>query len=300
MKRILWILLFTCFLLLLSIWTYEELQDSFYESSIHLSTWPKTKYGPLTCKYSVNETRKILQQPFSYLGKGRQFFVFASNDGEYVLKFVKCQRIDVSSLYKHFPVPSFLDNKRKACLEHKQARIDGIFASCCIAAQDLPENTGVVFAHLNTNNELGINVELKDKLGFGHTIGIDDVPFILQKRALLIFPTLSKLLEHNDKAGLNARFDQLINLIVSDAKAGIYDTDSGTIMRDNVAFLHDSAIHVDIGTFVHQPGTWTKSHLKEQLSRLDPLVEWLEVQDPNLASLLQSKIEAAFQVFEVM
>lgn len=273
------------------LWVYEELVESFYVSAIHLDSWPKTKYENISCEYSVEHVRKIVNQPFTYLGKGRQFFVFASQDGKYVLKFIKCQRVNVSDLYKKFPLPSFLDAKRQIRLQAKQERTDGIFASIALAAGRLSENTGVVFAHLTQKPELKKSVTLVDKLGFSHTIALDDVPYVLQKRAQEVQPTFEALLASQDYQGVCERFSQLIALIISDAKAHVVDIDSGTIVRNNVAFLADRAIHVDIGTFEVCKNATTPEHIQKQLSHLKPIIEWISTKNPHLAESLKQQLE---------
>jgi hypothetical protein len=233
-------------------WGYENMVDSFYESSIHLKTWPKKAYGPLLCQYSPEQVRQVLDQPYTYLGKGRQFFVFASSDGKYVLKFIKCQRIDVSTLY------SFLMPKER--LQQKQERIDDLFESIHLAACEHAAHTGVLFAHVNLLPEVHKNVELIDKLGINHTINLDNLPFVLQRRAI---PVLEAFKTTHDKARL---YSQLVELIQADCQAKISDKDCGTILRNNVGFLEDRAIHVDIGTLVHKEVPY-----EEELSRLKAL-----------------------------
>lgn len=257
MKRILLVSLF----LVAAFWGYEKCVDSFYESAIHLQTWPKKPYTKIACRYSPEQVREVLSQPFTYLGKGRQFFVFASQDGKYVLKFIKCQRIDLP-----FWVSFFSDAK----LAQRQERVEGIFASCLLATQ-VSDNTGVVFAHLNTNQEVEIDVLLIDKLGMHHTIAIDEVPFVLQERAEPVLEVFA----HASPEEKKRRYNQLVDLIRSDAAHHIYDKDEGMIERNNVGFLQDRAIHIDIGTLektdVNHTQEQFQERFQEQLSRLQVL-----------------------------
>lgn len=272
-------------------WVYEELVESFYVRSIHLKTWPKTNYEDVSCDYSLDKVRKIVDQPFTYLGKGRQFFVFASADGKYVLKFIKCQRVNVSDFYEKMPLPGFLAVQRTHRLQLKQQRTDGLFASIALAAGKLSEHTGTVFAHLSTQPQIKKQITLVDKLGFSRVIALDSVPFVLQHRAVEVLPTFEKLIALGNYKMVHERFNQLIGLILSDAKAGVVDIDSGTIVRNNVAFLADRAIHVDIGTFQMRDDAMSHANLKTQLSHLDPLIEWIATKDPGLAAELQIKIQ---------
>ncbi|MCE5294654.1 MAG: hypothetical protein LLF94_08590, partial [Chlamydiales bacterium] len=129
MRKFLFWIAIGCVVLSGGVWLYEEANDGFYESAIHLHTWPKKKYDALACAYNVEDARIALNQPVHYLGQGRQFFDFESADGKYVLKFLKCQRIDVSSVYKAMWLPKYFREKRKVCLKFRQERVDSIFAS---------------------------------------------------------------------------------------------------------------------------------------------------------------------------
>ncbi len=274
-------------LIFVGLWGYEELVESFYERSIHLSSWPKKSYEALSCRVRPDEAQKLLDQPFTYLGKGRQFFVFESDDGKYVLKFIKCQRIDVPQWYKSMPLPAFLDSHRQARLAYKQEKIEGIFASCAIAACEIPDETGVVFAHLSTKPEVKKKVTLIDKLGIEHSINIDNVPFVIQKRAELVIPTISALIDMKEYEEVYKRFDQLIDLIANDVARGIYDIDSGSLERDNVAFLETRAIHVDIGTFIHK----SSINIQEQFDRFATFLVWLKTKDPLLEEVFRKKLD---------
>lgn len=289
MKKAFFRIIVSALLLSSGIWFYEELVEGFYESAIHLHTWPHANYDTIDSHYNIEKVQTILDQPFTYLGKGRQFFVFASSDGKYVLKFIKCQRIDFSHLYTSVPLPEFLNSKRQKRIDERFQRVTKLFASCKLAAVKLSRNTGVVYAHLSTKPDVKKEITLVDKLGMSHSIVLDNVPFILQKRAQEVMPIFSHALQIKDYTLLNKRFDQLVKLIKSDTAAGVIDIDAGTIARNNVAFLDDSAIHIDIGTFEARDNA--QDHLKEQLERLMPLIKWIESKEPSLAQEFKAKIE---------
>jgi len=261
MKRKYWLLLIAA--LAVAYWSYDELVDSFSVRSIHLDTWPTKNYEPPICLYS-----KELAQPYTYLGKGRQFYVFGSSDGKYVLKFIKCQRIDIPTLLK-----PFTSDKR---FQDRLARIDGIFSSLALASGPFQECTGVLYAQLAKRSGITQEVELIDKLGIHHTISLENVPFVLQKRAVPLLECLEELIAKNDIAEAKVRLNQLIQLFEQDVSLSCYDTDSGIILRNNVGFLPDCAIHIDIGTLTHQPPQHT-------FERLQPLQGWLQDKKPELA-----------------
>lgn len=281
MKKISLVLFATALLALGGLWTYETLQDCFFESSIQVATWPKKEYGKLDCIYSVEEAREIFKQPFTYLGKGKNFFVFESADGKYVLKFLNCKNANASG-------------------------IEDIFESCKLAACHAPRVTGVVYCHLNRSCDINSNVELKDKLGLSHTVFLDSVPFVLQKKAQLFFPTLQKLLDAKNYVKLQERLNILFDFFIVQAIVEIHDTDPEMFVRGNIGFLEFPAeivqhrdkisvadyqpMQVAVGTLVEKKDALTYQHLKDQIARLDPVIKWLEEKDPQQAQYFKDKI----------
>ncbi len=253
-------------------WGYEKLVDGFYESAIELHTWPEKCYQENKPSHHVQE---ILNQPFTYLGKGRQFFVFESSDKNYVLKFVKCQRIDL---------PAYLPASKER-LQQRQDRIEGIFASVDLAAHSFQKTTAVVYCKLFPRDMTEQKITIIDKLGRTHNVALEGVPFVLQKKAKPILTCFEECLALDDNAGAKRRIDQLIDLFQTDRALSCYDKDSGTILRNNVGFLADAAIHIDIGTL-------SKEHvdISEDKKRLEPLAAWLKERSPELANYLHSKI----------
>jgi len=274
-------------------WVYLEKVDNFSCSDLYLTTWPKKEYRELSCRASRSEVQKILDQPFTYLTKGRQFYVFASHDGKYVLKFLKCQRVNFSDFYKAIPLPEFLDKSRRLRLQQKMARVSNIFASCALSAEKLYHGTGVLFVHLSSHPELQKEVTLIDGAGFSHRLMIDQVPFVVQLRAKPLFSTLDELIKAKDDEAIDRRLQQLVNLVLYDSEQRVMDIDDGAIENDNLGFLQDRAIHADIGTFFYNEKGLQKKELDRLFKRYEPIVEWLEKIDPKLAERFRLKIKRA-------
>ncbi len=285
MKKILLFIL----LLLIGIWGYKKLNANFSPENITLKTWPKVENPP------VNDPKylKILDQSFRYLGKGRQSFVFESEDKKYVLKFIKCQRINVTDFYKEIPLPRFLDKKRKANLYERQDRVERLFTSMQLAYNPLKELTGTLFLHV-TQQPIE-PVELIDKLGFTHTVDLTHVPFALQIKAEKIMPTLKDLYKKGDLKGLEIRLNQIIDLFVKRANLGILDKDSSLLLHDNIGFTETRAIYIDIGTFKRSKKATTKKALKRDFKTLKPIERWLRAKNPTLALSFSQKIKEAIE-----
>lgn len=265
-------------------WGYEQAVDNFHVRYIHLKEWPalSEKISP----ERLFEARSVLDQPFSYLDKGRQFYAFVSQDGKYILKFIKCQR------FNEYDIP-FIKEMRRERIKEKQARLTALFQSSALSLELLSDLTGVIFTHLEKRAAIEENITIIDRIGIRHVVAIDEVPFVLQYRAQKIVPTFEALYQEKNTPEIYRRIDQLIDLFMTRARRKVIDIDDGIFLRDNIGFLEDKAIFIDIGTFVRSEKSLTKERLKEDFDKLLPLVLWIEKRDPSTANYFLNKISKA-------
>lgn len=165
---------------------------------------------------------EVFDQKFTYLGSGGQCFVFASEDGSYVLKFFKYRK-----------------------------KINRDFASYKLAMEQLPEETGLLYVHLKKTDELQTLAKIVDKLGIEHEVDLDKVNFILQKRAELTYPHLLHLVESNDIGAAKEAIDSLCSLIKGRCQKGIHDDDAK--IHRNCGFIGNRAVIIDVGRFKADP-----------------------------------------------
>lgn len=118
------------------------------------------------------EVEQILSQPFSYLARGHQSFVFVSADQRYVLKLCR--------------LPA-----------HKSIKKSLLTAlSFMNAFKDLREETSVICANCPINKE----VLLIDKRNNYHEINLAKLPWALQKRGERFFTLFDELIKEEEKA----------------------------------------------------------------------------------------------------
>lgn len=280
------------------LWGYNKVNKNFSIENITLKRWAVCNKTPHNSTEERQIAEQILNQPYTYLGKGRQSFVFESQDGKYVLKFIKCQRINVTRLYETFPLPAYLHHKRLATLEERQKRLKSMFTSMSLAKAPLKDLCGVLYVHIQPENDLQKTVELIDRLGFSHHVAINSVPFILQQKAQKVMPTLKKLLAKKDYKGLICRLDQLIDLFVERASRGIINPDKGLLTRNNIGFLDDRAVYIDLGTFQRSKKSSEATFLAKDFQKLDPIIKWLKSHDKMLADSFSQKIALAIQRYK--
>lgn len=135
--------------------------------------------GPLLegeAPHSSSEIHKLLQQPYFYLSKGHQCFVFVSEDGKTVIKFFNYNRF-------RFPSWAVLTPDLKAYAKKRKDRFQLTFDSLQIARAFLREETGLIELHLQKSTKLPI-LTLFDELDRCHLIDLNNFAFILQKRAV--------------------------------------------------------------------------------------------------------------------
>lgn len=232
-------------------------------------------------------TKHILDQSFSYLGRGAQSYAFLSEDGQYVLKFFQYYRMR-PPIWAPLVPSSFSKEKvaRRTSLLHQD------FDSYKIAFENLKVETGLVYLHLNkTNHFLNKKTKIIDRLGIVHTIDMDQMEFLLQKKADLAYPTIKKLMSEDEEKAKQA-IDNLLELIITRCHKGIFDKDAD--LSTNFGFCQEKAVQIDAGRF-----RWDSTRTQYEVTKADllhsagPFKKWLiENQFNTLADHLDEKINA--------
>lgn len=280
-------------LLGLGIWGYNLLNHNFRESNLHLTRWPASAHSLPHTQAEIKTAKEILKQPFHYLGRGRQSYVFESLDGLYVLKFIKCQRVNFSNFYEKVSLPPFLDKLRRAHIEEKEDRLLRLFRSFYLAEQYLKDDCGLIFMHIQPTCDINHTITVSDRMGRSHKVVIDSVPYVLQRKAQPILPVLRQLLQQGDIDGLKRRLDQLVTLFMRRANQGIINPDNRLLLNNNIGFVADRAIYIDVGTFQRSSKSAQPKYLAYDFKKLKPIHKWLKSHDPELAAYFASQIKKA-------
>lgn len=235
------------------------------------------------------QLKQILAQKFKYLGKGCQSYVFASEDGKYVLKFVKYQRFRPQRWLDYFePIP-IVNRYRLAKIEKKQKKLDMLFTSWKTAYEHLKPETGLVYVHLNKSNDLQQMLTLNDKMGFEHQINMDDMEFLLQKRADMLCPTVTRFVQNGQVADAKELIDNLLSMILSEYSRGLADNDHA--LMQNTGAMGKIPVHIDVGQFVIKPEISNPDVYKQELfSKTYKFRMWLDKHHPELAVYLNEKL----------
>jgi hypothetical protein len=233
----------------------------------------------------LEEIRKLLDQHFYYLDRGSQCYVFESEDKQLVLKFFRHSRYRLPKLTQLFTFPAFLHEILQKKREAKEQKLDSLYQSCKIAFEELHEESGILFLHLNPTKHLCKQVILHDKLKRVHRLNIDDYAFVIQKYGEQVYPYLTRLLERAKKKEAKEALESLVAILSSRLEKGITDHDA--VIPKNAGFLRNQAFFLDIGEF--EKKSCENPYLEIQKAT-DGLRRWLNEQDPELVSYLDRAI----------
>lgn len=259
----------TLLLLCISAW---RLSDGFTLSKITADLPHNPRYD--ITPPPLGPIRTILSQPYHYIGKGSQSFVFESEDGNYILKFFRLNRYRLPTLQQKLPLPPFLAHIQNEKQRTKQNKLTRLFTSCTLAYTELKHETALIYIHLNKTTNLTTELTLIDNLHRTHTLDLDTHAFVLQKKGEQVLPHLDRLLKQGRHKEAQSALTSLTNLIQKRIDKGIIDGDAE--VHKNAGFYNGEAVFLDIGAF-------RKGHTPPEMSHLTRKLDtWLEKRAPTL------------------
>lgn len=286
-------------LLSLILWTsvriYYQVTDGFLEKNILSSFVYHPSWEVRSPReQEEKELQKALSQPFFYLGKGCQSYVFRSDDGKYVIKFFKLQRYRLSPLLKLLPPLPFFQAYKERKKRKKEAKRDRFFQSWKLAYNDLPEESGLIYVHLNPTDHLRTSPRFYDKLGRMHLLPLDQMVFLVQKRATPLSDFVSQWDLEKDREEASLFCDRILKLLISEYERGYFDADPALVQ--NTGVLEGRPMHIDIGQWTRREDINTPDQYKQDLyDRLHGLHLLLKEKQPLLAEGLETSFFLATQ-----
>ncbi|NGX39360.1 MAG: hypothetical protein KR126chlam1_00686 [Chlamydiae bacterium] len=200
-----------------------------------------------------DEVYPLLSQSFTYLTKGKQSFVFLSEDREWVLKFFRLPRYVRRGTHK---------GSAKS-LPFLTQTMEGFKWS-----QDkLSEETGILYAHLQRTKGLPHTTQLIDRFGRSYLLDLNDLPFAIQRKGSLFLPSLSEMEEEEAKRMI----EEAVLLYANLHQKGFTDNDA--IFEKNIGIACGLPFIMDVGQLVPS-------------SSLSPLQDYLLKMTVSLADYL--------------
>lgn len=199
---------------------------------------------------SIDESvlRQVLEQPYTYLDRGRQSYVFESKDGHYVIKFFDLGRYRhevltfLDSIKRTYSPWKFKDWVNQARMKRKMTRL---FSGYKLAYERDREHSFIIFQQLLPNPLLNHSVEVSDRFGFKHQIDLSKVPFVIQSKAVPTRVVMTELLEQGNVAEAKWHLRMLLDMYMTEYKQGIYDRDHNFMY--NTGFVNGKPMRLDVG-----------------------------------------------------
>lgn len=235
------------------------------------------------------ELDQALSQKYTYLGKGCQSYVFASEDGKYVLKFFKYQRFRPQGWLDYLAFIPGVDEYRLGKIEQKNKKLENIFTSWKIAYDELQNETGILYIHLNKSQDLKKDLVLYDKMGLQHTLDLDQYEFMIQKRADMLTAAIDNYMEQQDAGKAKELIDNLLQMILSEYRRGLGDNDHA--LMQNTGVLGTRPVHIDVGQFVRREDFKDPTCYKQELfNKTYKFRIWLKKHHPEISAYVDQQL----------
>jgi len=223
---------------------------------------------------------KALSQPFHYLSKGRQCFVFESEDGKYVLKFFN-QKYLKMPWYAFLPLVHEKEKAKRAKRRHFYLH------SYELAFREFGEE--ILYLHLGPAQEKLPILQATDKAKRSFLMDLNQFPFVLQRKGIPLYTALSAVYEKEGMEGLCREIDFFVDAVASRIEKHIADSDRD--VEHNWGVIDGHLFHLDPG----------RLHMDERLvcpiqqktewwSATHRFRDWLEELSPEAAVYLDQRI----------
>ena len=283
------IILLTCFIFCLLIYAYfiEHTKGFCLEKIYSRHTFnPRWDFGTPT-----NEQEKLLNQiasdAFTLIGSGKECYAFANEQGTLIIKFFKQKLMCTQSILNYLPLSHYQKSLHQEMITRRIQHRKRLFSSCQIAHEHLRAQTGVLYLHLNKTNSLNRKICLIDpSSGKKHWLQLDDMEFVVQKRAYDTFSTLQSFIENDQIDHAKALIISILDLIHQKKILGIGDSDTNFV--HNLGTINGEVCHIDVGHFF-----LTLSSLptyEDYTTATRELLFFLYNRRPDLALYLQDEI----------
>ncbi len=232
----------------------------------------------------------LLQQRYFFLSRGLQSFVFASEDGEYVIKIFNNRHSFFAKAFNALSTCPIIGTWAKKRALYHQLKWKQAFTSYRIAHEMLREEAAIIYTHLDPTNHLPSSLLLIDCLQIPHSIDPNKTGFILQRRCPSFYSMLLQYIESNETDQAQQALDALIDLFLLKYQKGIADNDP--LIRTNYGFLEGRPVQIDLGPFSLNPALKDPQLYQPELRKtLQSLKNWLNLHDQSLADYLETRLD---------
>ncbi len=240
------------------------------------------------------EALSIFDQPFYFLGKGKTIFAFVSEDRKYVIKFIRHNHLRQSLWVDLLPssMKRYKD-EQKAIMEEK-LRMN--FLGHMLGFEKLPEETQLVYLHLNKTSQLHKKLTIFDRIGIRHEIDLDNMEFVIQRKAMVICRQLEVWMREGKRETAELALDNLLKVLIQRREKGFFDRDPNVHL--NYGYVGLTPVLIDTGGLLayedrpEKDRRLCKNCRDEIRSKTKKFRRWLFVMYPQLAEYFDKQIAA--------
>ena len=222
--------------------------------------------APLMTDGERAELSRILNQKFTYIGKGAQCYAFASEDQLYVLKFFKFKHLKPNIFVDLIPSITPFNSYKQSCIDRKKRKLIGVFNGYDLAFRENREGSELIYLHLVPTTDLHLKATVVDKIGMERTIALDDVVFLIQRKGETLRTRMNRLLKEERLQEAEAALAAIVNMYLSEYRKGIFDHDHGVM--HNTGFIDDRPFHLDVGKLNKDPHMREVNFFKKDLEHV--------------------------------
>ena len=242
----------------------------------------------------TQEVEQALLKTYHYLGCGGQCFTFASLDGKYVIKFFKQKKFALPRWIEHFPIPLLIDWLREKKTMKRVEKRNKVFTAFKLSFDQLQDETGLLYVHLNSTKHLNKILSVSDDLGAVHVLNLDGLEFVLQKKAMLAYTAIDTWIETQELDRAKEAIDQLLTLNIALYQKGFRNRDPN--FRSNCGFIGSRAILIDVGRVIPSEEIKNPKNYKNELAHITPRFrQYLSKKHPELLAYFDQSLDKILQ-----
>ncbi len=231
-----------------------------------------------------SEAKEILRQKFSYFAKGNQCYVFLSEDGRHILKLFKYAE-NIPLWTGQIPLLNRFKPFRPSRIDHRAWKKERDALGYQMADQDWKEEAGLLFAHLAPSEGLLPPITISDKLHIEHSLDLNQVNFVLQKRGDVLHEKIKNWMESGQQERAEAALAEAVDFCLLKASRGILDDDGA--LHNNLGFIGEKLVQLDPGHFKHHT---FKDPKQEARRAVRHLTSWLDENYPTLVPHVEDRL----------
>jgi len=244
---------------------------------------------------NFSKIENILSQKFYYYMRGRECFIFISEDQKHILKFFDSSRYDVTFFFPKLKMPNFLDKYRKKHFNRRIKKLDFNLSSAKLAFENLKEDSALEYININDRGFFSKKITIVNRYKKEFLLDLNNIFFILQKKCDIFYKCYENTKDEKYKNYLIFSFLEMVH---NRTKKLIIDDDIGK-KRRNWGLYNNKAVTIDIGRWYFDEKLKTpQGYKKEMLKATKILRKYLENNEPLKLSMVNEKLKKYFQAFK--